>query len=90
MNRTILWVLACVGFGAILWLLTSAPDISSAFERSECHSVLGNDETTMRGSVEDGVEAMCATYQTRRLGWAVLVSVPTVVFAAAGMRSRNS
>lgn len=40
--------------------------------------------------MEDGVEAMCTAYQTRRLGWAVLVSVPTIVLASAGMRNRRA
>ncbi|MFE6490769.1 hypothetical protein ACFYY1_26125 [Streptomyces sp. NPDC001890] len=90
MNKTIVWLLACAGAGVILWLLASAPDISSAYPRSECHSVLGNDSSPAHGSMEDGVEASCATYQSRRLGWAVLVSVPTVVLASAGMRSRSA
>ena len=85
-----MWLLPCVGVGVILWLLTSAPDISSAYPRSECHSVLGNDWSPAHGSMEDGVGAMCATYQSRRLGWAVLVSLPTVVLASAGVRSRSA
>lgn len=90
MNRSIAWLLACVGAGVVVWLLASAPDISSAYPRSECHSVLGNGWSPAYGSMVDEVEARCATYQTRRLGWAVLVSVPTVVFASAGMRSRSA
>ncbi|MFE4848238.1 hypothetical protein [Streptomyces sp. NPDC056690] len=39
--------------------------------------------------MEKGVESTCASFQTRRLGWAVLVSVPTVVLAAAGLRKRG-
>ncbi|MEU4153272.1 hypothetical protein [Streptomyces sp. NPDC026659] len=90
MSRTHMWLLACTGAGAILWLLTSAPDVSSAYPRSECRSVLGNNWSPARGSMEDGLKTMCATYQSRRLGWAVLVSVPTVVLASAGTRSRNA
>ncbi|MFE4758365.1 hypothetical protein ACFRIB_50865 [Streptomyces mirabilis] len=90
MSRTVMWLLACVGAGGILWLLTSAPDISSAYPRSKCHSVLGTEWTPAYGSMEEGVEATCASFQSRRLGWAVLVSVPTVALASAGMRSRSA
>ncbi|MGY1583840.1 hypothetical protein [Streptomyces sp. MN13] len=90
MTRTIVWLLACAGFGVTLWLLTSAPDISSSYPRSKCHAVLGNEWTPNYGSMEEGVAAMCTSYQTRRLGWALLVSVPTVVLAAAGMRKPGS
>ncbi|MFC4465886.1 hypothetical protein ACFPH6_15365 [Streptomyces xiangluensis] len=90
MTRTITWLLACAGFGVTLWLLTSAPDISSGYPRSECHAILGNEWTPNYGSMEEGVATTCTSYQTRRLGWAVLVSVPTVVLAAAGMRKQGS
>ncbi|WP_327129724.1 hypothetical protein [Streptomyces sp. NBC_01727] len=92
MTRTIttMWLLACVGVAVILWLLTSAPDISSGYPRSMCHSVLGNGWTPAYGSMEKGAEASCASFQSRRLGWAVVVSVPTVVLASAGVRRRSA
>ncbi|MFJ8885079.1 hypothetical protein ACIRJR_16950 [Streptomyces sp. NPDC102402] len=91
MARTVVWFLACAGFGVVLWLLTSAPDISSSYPHSECHAVLGSDgRGAGYGLMEDGVDAKCASLHTRRLGWAVLVSVPTVVLAAAGMRRQGS
>ncbi|MFG3257791.1 hypothetical protein [Streptomyces sp. NPDC048172] len=86
MIRTTLWILACAGFGVILWLLTSSPDISSGYPRSECRSVLSTEWSPATGSLEDGVETTCASFQTRRVGWSVLVAVPTVAFAAGGMR----
>ncbi|MGP3974094.1 hypothetical protein ACTWQF_08615 [Streptomyces sp. 8N114] len=89
MIRTIVWLLACAGFGVVLWLLTSAPDISSGYPRSQCYSVLGTQWGPSHGSLENGVEATCSAFQTRRVGWAVLVSIPTVVLAGAGMRRRN-
>ncbi|MFD3475915.1 hypothetical protein [Streptomyces sp. NPDC058695] len=90
MTRKLIWLLACAGFGVTVWLLTSAPDVSSAYPRSECHAVLGIDGSPGYGSMEEGVNATCASFQTRRLGWAVLVSVPTVVLAAGGMRRRGA
>ncbi|MFH8737596.1 hypothetical protein [Streptomyces sp. NPDC017964] len=90
MTRPFIWLLACAGFGVTLWLLTSAPDISSGYPLSKCHAVLRNDWTPTYGSMERGAESMCTSYQTRRLGWAVLVSVPTVVLAAAGLRKRGA
>ncbi|MFD6275168.1 hypothetical protein ACFWFI_06295 [Streptomyces sp. NPDC060209] len=90
MTRTIIWLLACAGFGVTLWLLTGAPDISSGYPNSKCHSVLGSEQGAGYGSMENGVDATCASLQTRRLGWAVLVSVPTVVLAAAGMRKQGT
>jgi len=90
MYKIIVWLLACAGTGVILWLLTSAPDVSAAYPRSECHSVLGNDWSPAHGSMEEGVESRCAAYQSRRLGWAILVLVPTVVLASAGMRGRSA
>ena len=90
MTRTIIWLLACAGFGVIVWLLTSAPDISSGYPGSSCYSVLGTEWTPNYKSMEKGAEVTCASFQTRRLGWAVLVSVPTVVLAAAGMRKRGA
>ncbi|MDQ0598506.1 ABC-type thiamine transport system substrate-binding protein [Streptomyces canus] len=91
MIKTITWLPACVGLGVILWLLTSAPDISSAYSgRAYCHAVLGNDWSPNYGSMEEGAETMCTSYQTRRTGWAVLVAVPTVVLAAAGMRKGSA
>ncbi|MCQ4205600.1 hypothetical protein [Streptomyces longispororuber] len=86
MNKTIVWLLACAGTGVIVWLLTSPPDLGSSYPRSECRSILGSERGPARGSMEDGVDATCASYQNRRLGWAVLVSLPTVVLASAGMR----
>ncbi|MFF1422789.1 hypothetical protein [Streptomyces sp. NPDC058280] len=90
MTRTTIWLVACAGFGVTLWLLTSAPDISSGYPLSKCHAVLGTEWSPSYGSMEKGVEATCASFQTRRLGWAVLVSVPTVVLAAAGMRKQGA
>jgi hypothetical protein len=90
MTRPFIWLLACAGFGVTLWLLTSAPDISSDYPLSKCHAVLGTDGTPNYGSMEKGAETTCASFQTRRLGWAVLVSVPTVVLAAAGMRKHGA
>ncbi|MFC9501561.1 hypothetical protein [Streptomyces sp. NPDC056982] len=90
MTRTFIWFLACAGFGVTLWLLTSAPDISSGYSLSKCHSVLGTEWTPNYGSMEKGAETTCASFQTRRLGWAVLVSVPTGVLAAAGLRKRGT
>ncbi|MFB7168965.1 hypothetical protein [Streptomyces sp. NPDC056242] len=90
MTRTFIWLLACTGFGVTLWLLTSAPDISSGYPLSKCHSVLGTEWTSNYGSMEKGTETTCASLQTRRLGWAVLVSVPTVVLTTAGMRKRGA
>lgn len=91
MSRTVVWFLACVGFGVILWLLTSAPDISSGYPDSECRAVLGSDgRGAYRGLMEEGVDATCDSLHTRRLGWAVLVSVPTTVLAAAGLRRRTA
>ncbi|GGZ68168.1 hypothetical protein GCM10010389_01730 [Streptomyces echinoruber] len=85
-----MWLLACIGAGVILWLLTSAPDISSGYPQSECYSALGTEWTSAHGSMERSVEATCTSLQTRRLGWAVVVSVPTVVLASAAMRSRRA
>ncbi|WP_143659081.1 hypothetical protein [Streptomyces sp. SA15] len=90
MTRIITCLLACVGAGVVLWLLTSAPDISSRYPSSKCHSVLGTEWNSAYGSMEEGIEATCASFQSRRLGWAVMVSVPTVVLASAGMRSRST
>ncbi len=92
MTRTItlMWLLACVGVGMILWLLTSAPDISSGYPGSMCHSVLGTGWSSAHGLMDKGVEASCTSFQSRRLGWAVVVSVPTVVLASAGIRRRSA
>ncbi|MCX5398429.1 hypothetical protein [Streptomyces sp. NBC_00102] len=92
MTRTIalIWLLACVGFGVILWLLTSAPDISSGFPRSECYSVLGNDWGTSHGSMDERAESACASKQSQRMGWALLVAVPTAALGSAGTRRRSA
>ncbi|MFC8260204.1 hypothetical protein ACFUNF_21985 [Streptomyces sp. NPDC057291] len=92
MIRTIttMWLLACIGVAVILWLLTSAPNISSGYPRSTCHSVLGTSWSPAYGSMEKGAETTCASFQSRRLGWAVVVSVPTVVLASAGIRRRSA
>ncbi|MFG2661666.1 hypothetical protein [Streptomyces sp. NPDC048425] len=70
--------------------MASAPDISSDYPLSKCYAVLGTEGTPNYGSMEKGAETTCASLQTRRLGWAVLVSVPTVVLTTAGMRKRGA
>jgi hypothetical protein len=90
MLKTIMLLSAAVGAGVMVWLLTAAPDISSSYPHTQCHSVLGSDGSSVaQGTVSDGAKEMCATYQSRRIGWALVVLLPSVVLASAATRARS-
>ncbi|WP_405071508.1 hypothetical protein OG558_19370 [Kribbella sp. NBC_01510] len=87
MKRAFVWVLSCVGFAMVLWLLLAPPD--SGYERTECHSVLGTNTLPVRGLVDEGAARNCATRQTTRVGWAVLIGLPTAVLTSTAATSRR-
>jgi sulfite exporter TauE/SafE len=89
MKRTVLWILSALGFSVVLWLLLNAP--TTGFTGAKCHSVLGTGTSPAYGAngVARGAIDSCTTRQTVRLGWALLVALPTVVLASAALHGRN-
>lgn len=84
MKRAIVWVLSIVGFAVVLWLLLSPPDSHSTV--AECDSVLRSDWIPLHGEVEPHRVDGCQTGQTVRLGWALLIAMPTVVLSSIAVR----